>query len=946
MLSDRNSHLLDLVDQALSIKAGQLDSWLDKTCGDDRYLRSEIKSLLACAEDAEGLLKVSDRAGERSSGSDLGVGTLGLLQTGTLLGDHQVEKQIGAGGMGVVYQAKQASLNRNIALKVLPSHLRSSPRAYARFLREVETAARLQHDNIVAVHTAGEYDGLAYYTMELIRGPSLNEIIAFLKQNPVPELQITTPTSSPRMERNVLSPKKLAIWNSLFRSQPSDAAAKTPFDKSPSLGRPTGGYYDVIAGMLAGVADGLDYAHRNEIVHRDVKPSNLLLGDDGRLHISDFGLARILSDPGMTHSGEFIGTPYYMAPEQLDGTVGAIDRRTDLYGLGATLYELLTLQPLYPECSRDQVLTAVLSQSPTPPGRLNQRVPRDLETICLKALEKQPELRYQSADQMADDLRRFIQRRPISAQRSGPFARAAKWCQRHPAMAASLLTAVSLLLTAANLAYRAHDEQRQRAVATQRASRAEQNLQDAHAAVAQANQMQQDHIFEAALLAAMQGDRQAVLASVREAKSLGGSPGRLHLLQAQVDMISANFDRALAELESAIKHVPHSLAAHALIAETYARLDNWSKSLEWLDKVRALEASSVDDLILRGRMESYHNAAAAEKTLDQAIAREKSNVVARLIRGTIRTQRAYEECDASHAERALTDLELAATFLEETAYIESRLLNTRLTASAAYEAAGQSEKGDQHLAAASVHAERLAQFEGDYEAHRFRAYYFERVGDLNQAIREWQAIEDKTIGYLIMCLYQAGRFQEALAACDRYGEKVSTGTAEFCHSFVLAATSDTADALIADLHLDREFEFQSNDAKLRRAHILWCLAGKPERAKSAVREVAVDKHARQEAEPRRSYMRGDIDESTYLNAVQSSRYELARASFVIGMRRLAEGDRRTAREHFQKVLNYRYDNNFFTAMSRALLVQLQRNPNWPLWVKEAKQREATQKETP
>ena len=179
--------------------------------------------------------------------------------------------------------------------------------------------------------------------------------------------------------------------------------------------------------MIADVADALEHAHKAGVVHRDVKPSNLLLSPDGRLSVTDFGLARVLEEPGMTVSGEFVGTPAYMSPEQIAAGRLPLDHRTDVYSLGATLYELLTLEPPFRGKSREQVLAQIVQKEPRPPRKLNKRVPVDLETICLKALEKDPDRRYQTAGAMAEDLRRYVNRFAIAARRVGPLGRMRKW---------------------------------------------------------------------------------------------------------------------------------------------------------------------------------------------------------------------------------------------------------------------------------------------------------------------------------------------------------------------------------------------------------------------------------------------------------------------------------------------------------------------------------------
>src|SRR5262249_40935305 len=187
------------------------------------------------------------------------------------------------------------------------------------------------------------------------------------------------------------------------------------------------GYFDTVARMLAEGADALDYAHRQGGVHRGMKPSKLLLSPDGRLSINDFGLARVLEQTGMTMPGEIVGTPAYMSPEQIAAGRTPLDHRTDIYSLGATLYELLTLHPPFTGERRDQVLAQILHKEPTAPRKLNPKVPRDLETICLKAMEKDLDRRYQTAPAMAEDLRRYLNRFAIRARRAGPLERLSKW---------------------------------------------------------------------------------------------------------------------------------------------------------------------------------------------------------------------------------------------------------------------------------------------------------------------------------------------------------------------------------------------------------------------------------------------------------------------------------------------------------------------------------------
>jgi serine/threonine protein kinase len=332
------------------------------------------------------------------------------LRPGTRLGDFAIEKRLGAGGMGVVYRARQLSLNRPVALKVLRPGLALTPKAEARFQREARAAAKLHHTNIVAVYAEGEDRGVCYYAMELIDGPSLNRVITGLRRQQDP------PPAGGETADYVPTP-------------PPDG---TPASTTSLSGSGTdAAYFDTVARWMADAAAALDYAHQQQVIHRDIKPSNLMLDANGRLTIMDFGLARLLEEPGVTVSGEFLGTPRYMSPEQVAAGRTRIDHRTDIYSLGATLYELLALRPVVTGQTREQVLTQILTREPVPPRRLNRKVPVDLETICLKALEKDPERRYPTAAALADDLRRYLNRFAITAKRVGPVARLVKLTRRH-----------------------------------------------------------------------------------------------------------------------------------------------------------------------------------------------------------------------------------------------------------------------------------------------------------------------------------------------------------------------------------------------------------------------------------------------------------------------------------------------------------------------------------
>ncbi len=264
--------------------------------------------------------------------------------------------------------------------------------------------------------------------------------------------------------------------------------------------------------MIADVADALHHAHQSGVTHRDIKPSNLLLSADGRLSVTDFGLARMLEEPGMTVTGEFVGTPAYMSPEQITAGRIPVDHRTDIYSLGATLYELLTLRPPFTAEGRDRLLALVIQKEPATPRSVNPKVPRDLETICLKCLEKDPDRRYQSAKDLADDLRRFVNRFAILAKRTGPLGRFKKWAKRSgtSALTAAAFTALLAIAAAGGFAWHAVSERQQAAPGSR-----------PKAAGRSHRRKRRRTAMEKAILAAMSGQLADADAALLEAERLG-----------------------------------------------------------------------------------------------------------------------------------------------------------------------------------------------------------------------------------------------------------------------------------------------------------------------------------------------------------------------------------------------------------------------------------------
>jgi hypothetical protein len=306
---------------------------------------------------------------------------------GATVPGYEILGELGRGGMGVVYKARQTSLGRFVALKMILAGAHAGPTQLARFRLEAEAAAQLQHPNIVHVHECGEHNGCPYYSLEYVEGRCLRDVI--------PEYE-----------------------------QPARAAA-----------------------LVEQLARAVAYAHERGILHRDLKPANILLTADGTPKITDFGLAKRLDEEQeRTRTGDILGTPVYMAPEQAAGKTRAIGPAVDIYALGAILYELLTGRPPFEAATTWDVINQVIAHEPVPPSRRRERIPRDLETICLKCLQKDPAKRYPSARDLAEDLRNFLEGRPIQARPVGRVERFRKWVRRQPALAALLGVSAAALL--------------------------------------------------------------------------------------------------------------------------------------------------------------------------------------------------------------------------------------------------------------------------------------------------------------------------------------------------------------------------------------------------------------------------------------------------------------------------------------------------------------------
>jgi serine/threonine protein kinase len=387
------------------------------------------------------------------------------------LGDYRILREVGRGGMGVVYEAEQESLGRRVALKVLGAQGLRDPKQLLRFQREARAAAKLHHTNIVPVFGVGESEGVHYYVMQFIPGLGLDAVLRELRRlrDPAPETE-TDSGCVIRRGRARAAVMARSLMTGLFplepccvkpprrpdntplgaaQSLPADASspAVLPGQSEPSSAADSTRRYTRSVAMIGiQVAEALEYAHRQGTLHRDIKPSNLLLDGQGTVWVADFGLAKASDSDDLTHPGDIVGTVRYMAPERFEGRC---DARSDVYALGLTLYELLARRPAFDKSDRAELVLQVTGAEPPRLRTLDPTIPRDLETVVHKAIEREPSRRFADAVTLADDLRRFLDGRPVRARRISQTEHAWRWSRRNPAIVALAATTFALIALAA-----------------------------------------------------------------------------------------------------------------------------------------------------------------------------------------------------------------------------------------------------------------------------------------------------------------------------------------------------------------------------------------------------------------------------------------------------------------------------------------------------------------
>lgn len=844
----------------------------------DRYLQEladgrqpDQESYLRCypelAESLRGVFKTLDFVEATSRALNAS-----QLERGQQLGEYRIVREVARGGMGVVYEAIQTSLNRRVALKVLPAGVLLSSSAPERFGREAATAGRLHHTNIVPVYAVGQEQGIHYYVMQYIEGRSLAEHLVRLRQ------------------------------------------AATP---------PGRDYFRRVARWGQQAAEALDYAHNEGIVHRDVKPSNLLLDARDNVWITDFGLARVDALTTITAAGDVLGTARYMSPEQARGSHSRVDARTDIYSLGATLYELLALRPAFDGESREVVLNRITFADPPPLRELNSTIPRDLETIVTKCMEKEPERRYARARDVAEDCRRFLDGEPIRARRTLLVVKAARAVRRHrwKTLAAALVAALSV--TAFVLLVNLRHLEGQRCV------------------------------DEAAQAILFDEDCAAARRLLDRASALGVNSVELHLCRALIPLTAFQGREAVPHLTRALQKAPGHVEATLALAWAYSMVPDYPSRQRLLDRVAEADIETGLGWYLHGQVLSGVQRSRAAASFSRAIDLRAEFTPAISARAQFRALRLLAEGAREELNAMLNDYDALVTFRPKSSLAYASRAHGWLAA-ASFAATqpdlrSYREAWLENCRQDLDEALRLRRPD-EVEVFQQRGHYLRCTGDYAGAAEAYAralVVKQETTGQVdpalvhkhAMMLYALGQTEAALRAIEpHHAAAPNYYPLSFQQALMLAELSrlDEAHRVCRD-SLERH-RAHANAIFLAVVMAEW--VGEREAAAAAIELLAARGPGELTSEdgeggtpgPAIEYLAGRLDAAGLLAAAGDVPGPRCEFTFLIALRELGRGNRATGLAYLESCRDSHIFRFLEQHFAQVLLRRAAQDPNWPRWL--------------
>lgn len=797
----------------------------------------------------------------------------GRLEEGQLLGEYRIIKEIGRGGMGVVYEAVQTSLDRRVALKVLAAGALLSDNALTRFTREATLAGSLHHTNIVPVYAVGSEQEIHYYAMQYIEGRSLSEL---LKEH---------------------------------------AAAGA---------QPNSDHYRRIANWGRQAAEALAYAHGKGIRHRDIKPSNLLIDGSNNLWIADFGLARAETDATITQSGDVIGTARYMSPEQARGGKSLLDERTDIYSLGTTLYELLARKPAFDGESRDQILGDIIRTEPLPLRRIQASVPRDLETIVFKCMQKNPDHRYLCAADLAEDCRRVVAGEPIRARRTPIMVKVARFLGRHRTATAGILVVAALAV----VSYLSMMQLRH--------SQGEHLVDDAFAKI----------LFER--------DFKPAAGLLDRAASLGVDSARLHLYRGLIPLFKNQPQHASEPLIRALQRDPDNHEAQLALALAQINSGDVFRGRKALDRAGERRIDTALGWLLHGLAKSKNQRDEAIESFNRATGLRRDFTPAISARSYYRGFRLQTEGDRDQLDLMLNDCDALVVFQPNSA--QSYTDRARGWLSAAAFGATQEDivaaTREKWLANCRHDLDKALSLRRDDESLPYvqQGVYLRYVCDYTGARRAFGRAIDIDLAVLGHCdpalihkhamvAYALGDLQEALDEIEPFCDSMPTFFPLSLQRALLLADLgriDEARAACQDC-IDRQIAFTN---ALFPAAAMMELLGEPDAAAAAIRrfsrrdagEVVTEDAAHRRFEPAFEYLSGECDAQALIDSAGGLPGPRCEYAFLIALRELGRANRKAGLSALVVCLKTEIFRFLEHRFAQIMLERSRAEPRWPTWI--------------